>query len=139
MIILDTNVVSEVMRNRPDSRVFTWLEGCDPATLFTTTITEAEILVGIARLAAGVRQRNMLREAEEVFRTDLAGRVLAFDRSAAAAYAEIAARRERMGKRIDFADGQIAAIALVQGARLATGNVRHFRDCGIDIIDPWTA
>lgn len=138
MIILDTNVVSEIMRNRPDSRVFTWLEGCDPATLFTTTITEAEVLVGIARLASGQRQRNMLSEAEEVFRTDLAGRVLAFDRSAAAAYAEIASRRERMGKRIEFADGQIAAIALVHGARLATGNVRHFQSCGIDIIDPWT-
>ncbi len=139
MIVLDTNVVSEIMRNRPDSRVFAWLEGCDPATLFTTTITVAEILVGIARLAAGLRQRNMLREAEEVFRTDLAGRVLAFDRSAAAAYAEIASRRERMGKRIEFADGQIAAIALVHGARLATGNTRHFQDCGIDVIDPWAA
>jgi hypothetical protein len=138
VIILDTNVVSEIMRNRPDSRVFTWLEGCDPASLFTTTITEAEILVGVARLATGLRKRNMLREAEEVFRTDLAGRVLAFDRSAAAAYAEIAARRERMGNRIEFADGQIAAITLVQGARLATQNIRHFQYCGVDIIDPWT-
>ena len=138
MIILDTNVVSEVMRERPDPRVFAWLESCDPVSLFTTAITEAEVRFGIVRLPSGLRQRKMLEEAEEIFRTDLGGRVLAFDRAAAAAFAEIAARRQKTGTRIHFADGQIAAITLVQGARLATRNVKHFQNCGIDIIDPWT-
>ena len=109
-----------------------------PSTsLFTTTICEAEILYGVALLPAGRRRVALEQAVTAIFGEELAGRVLSFDRAAASAFAEISARRRRLGRPISQFDAQIAAIALSQGADVATRNVGDFADCGIGVIDPW--
>lgn len=138
MIVLDTNVISEVMRSRPDPNVVTWMEGHRGPALYTTTITEAEILYGIELLPDG-RRRDGLREAiRAFFDEELADRVLPFERRAAAVYAPLAAGRRALGYGLDTADMQIAAIARVCGFALATRNTRDFTGCGIALIDPFT-
>lgn len=137
MIILDTNVLSELMRPAPAARVLTWVGKQLAAELYTTSITEAEILFGIELLPKGKRREGLLTAAEAIFSQDFAGRIFAFDSDAARAFARIVARRRALGKPILHGDGQIAAIAQVNGAKLATRNVDDFRDCDIDVIDPW--
>ena len=137
MIILDTNVVSELMRPRPADPVIRWV-GAQPATsLYTTTITEAEILHGVMLLPKGKRRSALEAAAEAMFAEDFAGRILAFGTEAARAYARIAAARRRAGLPISGFDGQIAAIVAATGARLATRNVSDFEGCNLDVIDPW--
>ncbi len=138
MIVLDTNVVSEMMRAAPDRHVTAWLAAQPVAGLFTTALTQAEILYGLALLPEGRRRGDMLAAAQPIFDEDLAGRILSFDSEAALIYPEIAASRRQSGQPISQFDAQIAAIARSRGARLATRNVRDFRDCGLDVIDPWT-
>ena len=138
MIILDTNVVSELMRPRPSSRVAAWVAKQPSAELFTTSITEAEIFYGIELLAVGKRREGLLREAEAMFAEDFEGRICAFDSGAARAFARIAADRRRRGKPISHADAQIVAIAQASSAKLATRNVADFEDCGVDVVDPWS-
>lgn len=137
MIVLDTNVISELMRARPDARVLDWLVAQPVAGLFTTTLTQAEIFYGLALLPEGRRRDDLIAAARPIFEHDLAGRILGFDSDAAMAYPEIAARRRRAGQPIAQIDGQIAAIVASRGARLATRNVRDFADCGIAVVDPW--
>ena len=137
MIVLDTNVLSEVMRARPDARVLDWITAQPSAGLFTTTLTQAEIFYGLALLPAGRRRDDLIAAARPIFEQELAGRILAFDSDAAMAYPEIAVRRRHAGQPIAQIDGQIAAIVASRGARLATRNVRDFVDCGITILDPW--
>ncbi len=139
MIILDTNVLSELMRPNPSDRVVTWIAKQPTAELFTTAITQAEILFGIELLARGKRREGLLLAAKAMFAEDLSGRILAFGSDAAHAFAKIAASRRALGKPIGQVDAQIAAIAQVQGAELATRNTADFSDCGVDIINPWTA
>ncbi len=139
MIILDTNVVSEVMRARPASAVLTWLAAQASLDAFTTSITRAEVFFGVERRPEGGRRQRLGDAARIVFDRDFRDRVLPFDDDAAAHYAPISAARERLGRRIAQFDAQIAAIARLRGASLATRNVVDFRDCGIDIIDPWSA
>ncbi len=127
MIILDTNVLSEFMRPKPAPVVLTWAAKYPATDLFTTAITEAEIFLGIELLTA----------AEAMFAEDLAGRVLGFDSEAARVYSRIAAERRSLGKPISHAEAQIAAIARVRGAKLATRNVSDFVDCSLEIVDPW--
>ena len=137
MIILDTNVVSEPLRAEPEPAVLAWLDAQAPATLYTTSVTLAELLAGVAALPAG-RRRNMLGLAvtEQVLPL-FEGRVLAFDAPAAHAYAHVHAGALAAGNPISFADGAIAAIAAAHGFAVATRNVRDFKGTGVEVVDPW--
>ncbi len=137
MIILDTNVLSELMRPTPAVEVSEWVAKKLSTELFTTSITEAEILLGIELLPQGKRRQGLLRAAEDTFNEDLGGRVLGFESEAARRFAQIAAHRRSLGKPISHADAQIAAIARLRGAQVATRNVADFSDCGIDLVNPW--
>ena len=137
MIILDTNVFSELMRARPTILVLKWFAAQPSAGLFTTTLTQAEIFYGLSLLPEGRRRDELFAAAQPIFEVELAGRILSFDQDAAMAYADIAASRRRAGQPISQIDGQIAAITASRGARLATRNVRDFVDCGIVVVDPW--
>ena len=139
MIVLDTNVVSELMRPAPSEAVLRWISGHPTALLFTTTITQAEILFGLALLPEGRRRGGLVSAAERMFAEDFAGRVLPFDGAAAQAFAHIAAARRQKGRPTGALDAQIAAIAHSRGASLATRNVADFLDCGPVIINPWEA
>jgi predicted nucleic acid-binding protein len=139
MIVLDTNVISEMMRAHPAPRVSAWFAANPAPSLFTTALTEAEILYGLSILAAGKRRNALLAAAAAIFAEDLGGRVLAFDSPAAAAYAEIAAARRRSGQPISQTDAQIAAVAKSRGAALATRNTRDFSGCGVALVNPWSA
>jgi toxin FitB len=138
MIILDTNVLSELMRPEPSPRVMAWIAKQPVSELFTTSISEAEIFYGIEILAKGKRRDGLLAVAEALFAEDLAGRVFGFASEDARAFSKIAADRRALGRPINQADAQIAAIARVHRARLATRNIKDFEDCGIDVIDPWS-
>ena len=137
MVVLDTNVVSELMRPAPDPTVEAWVAGPAAATLFCSAVGEAELLYGVAIMSAGQRRDALASEIEAMLREDFAGRVLPFDSEAARAYAEIAAARRADGRPVSQADVQIASIACSRGMAVATRNVRDFADMGIDIIDPW--
>lgn len=137
MIILDTNVLSELMRPKPTPEVVAWIAKQPATELFTTSITEAEIFYGIELLTKGKRRDGLLTAAEAMFAEDLAGRIFGFESGAARAFSKIGAHRRALGRPISHADAQIAAIAQVRGAKLATRNVADFADCGLDVVDPW--
>ena len=139
MIVLDTPVISELTRDRPRADVLAWLDEQPMRALFVTTVTEAEVLTGIAFLPEGRRKRILVDSAKRAFGALMRGRVLPFDSAAAQVYAEIAAARRAAGRPISQSDGQIAAIARARSMAIATRNVRDFEDMGIDIIDPWTS
>lgn len=138
MIVLDTNVLSELMRRRAAARVVGWVDEQDAAGLAITAVTVAELLYGVARLVDGARKTELATAVDALVREDFAGRVLPFDAAAAAHYAELVAERERQGRPVSTSDGQIAAICRCHGATLATRNVRDFDATGIGILDPWT-
>ena len=137
MILLDTNILSELMRPVPEPAVETWVGAQPAAGLFISAITEAELRYGLALLPDGQRRRRLLAQAEAMLAEDFAGRILPFDSAAAAAYAPIAAGRRLAGRPISQADAQIAAIAASRGAAIATRNVVDFDGCGIAVLDPW--
>jgi toxin FitB len=136
VIILDTNVVSELMRPEPAPQVASWVRVRDRRELRTTAITLAEIRYGIARLPDGRRKQVLLAAADDVFST-FADQVLPIDAAAAESYAVVASMRERAGKPIASLDALIAAVCRSQSAALATRNVADFAGTGIEIIDPW--
>ena len=137
MIILDTNVVSALMRSPADPPVVEWLDRHPVESLWLTSINVYEIRFGLAILPKG-RRRTALEAAFQAFlELDLENRVLDFDRLAAEATAELSAERHRGGRPIDMRDAQIAGIALVRRATLATRNTRHFADARIPLADPW--
>ena len=136
MIVLDTNVISELMRDRPAQAVLTWLDDQFASTLFVTAVTESEIWTGIAFLPSGRRRRGIEAAAERAFKI-FAGRILPFDSEAARTYAMIAVERRASGRPTTQADCQIAAIARCRGAQLATRNVRDFEGTGVSLINPW--
>lgn len=136
MIVVDTNVVSELMGPSPSTAVAAWVRARSAAELYTTSITLAEVLHGIRRLPGG-RRRDLLEGAATDVFSAFADRLLAFDAAAAAEYATVVYARERDGTPIDGFDAQIAAICRVRGATLATRNVEDFRGTGIEIVDPW--
>lgn len=138
MIVLDTNVISELMRQTPDANVLRWINAQTATSLFTTTITEAEVMHGVLLLPKGKRRNAIATAATAVFELDLAGRVLAFDSPAANAYAEIMTSRRASGRPMAAFDAQIAAIASIHGAQLATRNTADFADVGLDLVDPWS-
>ena len=138
MIVLDTNVISELARDRADDAVVAWADVQPLAALHVTCITEAELLYGLACLPDGRRRQQLYRAVETVFSTLLSERVLPFDRAAARAYAAFAAERRRRGRPIDLPDAQIAAIAMANGATaIATRNVADFDGCGLALLNPW--
>jgi hypothetical protein len=139
VILLDTNVVSEVLRTHPDPHVLAWMASQPRASLFTTAVTQAEVLYGLRLLPEGRKRTTLEGVIDLVFREDLRDRVLPFDSGAAEAFADIAAERRRAGLPISQFDAQIAAIARSRGARLATRNVRDFDRCGVTVVNPWLA
>jgi len=139
VIIIDTNVVSELMRAKPDTAVLGWFAGHVADTLLLTAVSEAELRTGAAILPAGQRRDRLVGAINAMIDQDFAGRILPFDSPAARCYAEIAAARRAAGKPIMDADCQIAAIACACGAAIATRNVNDFEGCGVDVINPWNA
>lgn len=137
MIVLDTNVLSGIMRAEPDVAVEGWLDRQVPHRLCITTITLFEARTVIARMAEGRRRVELDAAFGRVVYRHLGGRVLDFDTAAAEVAAELAARRHRQGINIDFRDTAIAAIAIAHGASLATRNRRHFADLDLPLLDPW--
>lgn len=137
MIVLDTNVLSELIRSRSEARVVEWVDKQDAGILAITSITVAELLYGVARLTDGARKAQLSSAVRGLVRDDFSGRVLAFDGLAAEHYAELVAERERQGRPVSIADAQIAAICRHHGATLATRNTRDFDATGIGIVDPW--
>ena len=136
MFVLDTNVVSELMRERPNPEVLTWVNSQFTDTLFVTSVTEAEIRTGIATLPEGARQRGLAATAERLFGVFFAERIVPFDSDAARAYAMLAAERRTAGRPISQSDCQIAAIARCRGAPVATRDVDDFGGIGVEVINP---
>jgi predicted nucleic acid-binding protein len=138
MIVLDTNVLSEVFRPLPSAEVTAWMAQQEPAGLFLTTITQAEILYGIEVLPAGRRRTKLADAVERVFAEDFRGRILPFDEAAAVVFPKIVAEREALGRPISQSDAMIAAIARSRHAVVATRNTTDFQHCGLRLVNPWT-
>lgn len=139
MIILDTNVISELLRPAPEPKVEHWLSAQDGLNVYLTSISEAELRFGLAIMGNGKRRAALVDAVDRILREDLAGRILPFDSDAAQSYATIAAARRAAGRPIAQADCQIASIAHSRGASVATRNTPDFEGCEIDLINPWTA
>ncbi len=137
-VLLDTNVVSELIRKARDPGVAAWVAGLPLEELFFSAVGEAELRYGAAILPVGRRRENLLADIEGMLREAFGERVLPFDRAAAREYADIAAARRVAGRSVAPADCQIAAIARSRGMVVATRNVRDFDDIGVDIVNPWT-
>jgi predicted nucleic acid-binding protein len=139
MIFFDTNVLSELMRPRPDGRVVGWMDALPKSDIGFTVISIAEILYGIGSLPEGKKKRRLLEAATTVFEDYFSGRIFAFDQFSAIEYADIVLHRERIGVPISMADAQIAAICRGCGADFATRNIRDFENTGLVLINPWEA
>lgn len=137
MLILDTNVILELLRPSPEPRVESWLAAQEGRTVYLTAVTEAELRYGVAIMGNGKRQVALTDAIDRILRIDFAGRVLPFDSGAAEAFAEVAAMRRAAGRPISQADCQIAAIARIRGAVLATRNTADFEGFGVELIEPW--
>lgn len=137
MIVIDTNVISELMRPEPDPRVLAFADAVPKSALYTTTIVEAEILSGVALLPQGRRRTDLEWNARRMFAEDFAGRVLSFGREAAAQYALILEERRALGQPLEGFDGLIAAAARAAGFKVATRNTPDFEGCGVELINPW--
>jgi hypothetical protein len=137
-ILLDTNVLSELMRTKPSAEVLGWFGQQQETSFFISAITRAEILLGIALLPAGKRRDGLAVSAEQMFAEDFAGRNLPFDEACATEYALLVAARTRQGRAISTEDAQIAAIALTHHLPMATRNTKDFKDiAGLAVLNPW--
>ena len=139
MIVLDTNVVSALMRREIDHTVVAWLDDQPPESVWTTAVAVFEIRFGLGILADGQRRRRLEDAFEHVLADDFEGRVLAFEQAAAQEAASVAERRRQAGRPVEIRDAQIAGIVAARRATLATRNTRHFDELGIALIDPWAA
>jgi predicted nucleic acid-binding protein len=137
MLILDTNILSEIMGPRPAPEVAAWLESQPDDLLFTTSISQAEILSGLAIMTEGRRRRELEAAAHGIFAEDFEGRILSFDSDAATAYAEIVASRRRAGRPTAPLDLMIAAVAVSHDAGVVTRDTGGFEGCGVTLINPW--
>jgi predicted nucleic acid-binding protein len=137
VIVLDTNVVSEIMRARPEPAVLSWLDAQPPGELWLTSMVAAELMFGVARLPDGARKRQLAQAVQLTLEVDFAGRVLPFDLASASVYADMCAQRARAGLPVAMADAQIAATCLAHSAMLATRNRSHFEGLGMAMIDLW--
>jgi predicted nucleic acid-binding protein len=139
VIILDTNVLSALMRTAPEAPVVTWLDRQPAESVWITSITVFETRLGLALLPQGRRRRALEAAFVRLLEDDLENRVLDFDAAAATSAASLAADRQRAGHPADMRETQIAGIAIARHATLATRNVRHFADLKVPVVDPWTA
>jgi toxin FitB len=137
VILLDTNVLSALMRRRPDPAIVAWLDARAPESIWTTAVTVFELRFGIELLPPGRRRGSLEAAFDAMLRDDLGGRIAAFDDVAAREAAALAARRQRGGRVVDLRDTQIAGIALARRADIATGNVRHFDGLDVSVVNPW--
>ena len=138
MIILDTNIVSEPTKEKPNSSVLMWLESLPRQAIYITAITVMELKAGVERMPAGKRKESFTRQNRYLVDEVYAGRVLAFDLPAAELCGALIAENWSTGRNVKFPDTQIAAIALSRGFTLATRNVADFQFEGLKLIDPWT-
>ncbi len=137
MIVLDTNVVSEVMRPEPNARVLDWLDAQLAETLYITSITWAELTLGLESMPAGKR-KNSLVDSLKAIRSEIFGdRILPFDEAAAAHYGKLMVMTQKKGQILGMPDGQIAAIAVAQRMIVATRDASPFKAAGLRVIDPW--
>ena len=136
-VLLDTNVLSELLRAAPNPAVMAWVVAQPGENLFVTSVTEAEMRLGIRLLPAGKRRRALEIAITAMFTEDFAGRIRPFDTAAVPGYVDIVWKRRAAGRPISQFDAQIAAIALCHGHQLATRNVSDFKGCGIALVDPW--
>ena len=140
MIVLDTNILSEMMRARPDPQVMSWLNRQRPNLIYVSAITQAEMLLGVALLPTGKRRTSLATQIDALFAEDFAHRCLPFDTRAAAHYAQIVSVRHKSGKPVSTEDAQIAAIARSRNFQVATRNVADFADIhALQIVNPWVA
>jgi predicted nucleic acid-binding protein len=139
VIILDTNVLSALMRTSPEAAVIQWLDRQPAESIWITSITLFETRLGLALLPRGRRRQALDVAFGRLLEEDLANRVLDFDSAAATEAASLAAARQKVGRPVDMRDTQIAGIALARHATLATRNVKHFQDLNVPVIDPWEA
>lgn len=137
MIILDTNIISELTRQAPEPRVVSWLDSLPAEEVSTTAVTAAELLYGVARMPAGRRKRELAAAVRGLLGDELRDRILPFDEHCASRYADIVCGRETVGRPIGVADAQIAAICRTAEATLATRNTDDFSGTGIELINPW--
>jgi predicted nucleic acid-binding protein len=137
MIILDTDVLSALMRREADPSVVAWLDRQPSESIWTTAVTVFEIRFGLELLASGSRRRQLEDAFNRALDEDFEGRILPFDHEAAREAGNRAAQRRTVGKPVDFRDIEIAGIVSVRRATLATRNARHFAELGIDLVDPW--
>ncbi|MFN7939046.1 MAG: type II toxin-antitoxin system VapC family toxin [Bryobacteraceae bacterium] len=138
MIVLDTNVISELVKPVPSPAVLEWLSSQDRESVFLTSITAAELLYGIHILPPGRRRDHLEQAMEGIVLEEFKGQVLPFDDDAARVLAVVGAERREMGRPMSQFDAMIAAICRLHDARLATRNARDFEHCGITLLDPWT-
>ncbi len=137
MTLLDTNVISELMKGKPSSSVRNWLSSMQVNTLGVTSLSLAEIRWGLCRLPKGQRRHRLETSFERVVSEGFGGRVFGFDEAAATVFGALAAGREDSGLHVDMVDAMIAAIARSIGASVATRNVGDFEGCGIEVVNPW--
>ena len=137
MIVLDTNVISELARQVPDFGVLSWLDSLEVSGVVTTAVTAAELRYGVARLPDGHRKRELTVVVRGILTEDFHGRVFPFDERASVRYADIVTGRERIGRPIGVVDAQIAAICRDLDGTLATRNIADFEETGIELINPW--
>lgn len=135
--LLDTNVLSELLRSAPEPAVLTWIAEQPSETLFVSAVTHAEMMLGARLLPRGKRRASLEIAVRAMFDEDFAGRTLPFDSAAVPAYVDIVSIRRAAGRPIAQFDAQIAAIARHHGARLATRNVGDFEGCGVVVVNPW--
>ena len=139
MIVLDTNVLSALMRKSPEAAVVAWLDRQPAKSVWITSITLFEARLGLALLPSGRRRQTLEAAFGRLLVEDLENRVLDFDSASAIEAALLAAARQRNGRPVDMRDTQIAGIVIARRATLATRNVRHFADLKVSIVDPWAA
>lgn len=136
--LLDTNVLSELLRAAPAPAVLAWFSGRPADSLFVSSVTQAEMLLGARLLPAGRRRQQLQQALDKMFSDDFGTRLLPFDSAAAVAFAEVVARRRAAGRPISQFDAQIAAIAISRDCALATRNLGDFEGCGLELLDPWS-
>ncbi|EKD53836.1 MAG: hypothetical protein ACD_60C00149G0035 [uncultured bacterium] len=137
MILLDTNIISEMMKQSPSIKILKWIDQQEVIDLFITTITIAEISYGIYALPKGNRRSLIENSFNQAIQESFKHRILSFDEASAHFYGKLMAHRKKLGRPLSILDGQIAAIALTQGAAIATRNVRDFAHCNLDLINPF--
>ena len=139
MTILDTNVLSEVVKPAPEPKVIEWLAAQIYHDVYLTAVTVGEVLHGLARMPEGKRRAGLQAAVDAMFHHEFAGRILPFDEAAAISYAGLVTARERGGRPTGSFDAQIAAIARVHSATVATRNIKDFELCGVMLVNPWGA